>query len=127
MMKKTRELIEAYQLAGTQREQALVVAELEIDGNWMFEKGNKKKFKDLDFKKHPIVNGEQAIEVFKNGYGISVLKGKEIFYSNGINTYEIAFLKDAGLIETYLIEDSMVLGYLPKKYVERYMVAIQNF
>jgi hypothetical protein len=79
MTKRTRELIEEYQLSETQREQSLTVAKLEINNNWMFARKNKKKFNDLSFKKHPIVDGEQAIEVFDNGYGISVLKGKQLF------------------------------------------------
>lgn len=39
----------------------------------------------------------QAIMEFENGYGVSVLFG-EAFYSNGIDTYEVAILKDGAYV-----------------------------
>ena len=124
-MKNLRKLIENYQLSGTKKEQSLAVAELELSSNWMFKIENKIKFKCLKFKKHMIGDGTQAIEFFKNGLKISVLKGK-YFYSNGVNTYEIAFLKDDSIITTELLNNNETLGYLTKEEVEKYMIAGQN-
>lgn len=61
-----------------------------------------KTFDDLDFrpwgevmgKQCPpsFAGGKQAVLRFDNGYGVSVLLG-EMFYSNGVDTYELAVLK----------------------------------
>lgn len=53
-----------------------------------------KTFEDLVFedveKKYPEL-GKRARMQFDNGYGISVLLGK-CYYSNGVDTYEVAIL-----------------------------------
>lgn len=48
-----------------------------------------KTFKDLKFKAHPVGNGTIARMMFDNGYGVSVIFG-DMFYSNGVDTYELA-------------------------------------
>ena len=70
-----------------------------------------KNINDLVFNPHPIAKeaeklpsdmrqmyaeSKQAKMDFENGYGISVLFGS-MFYSNGIDTYEVGILKDGVL------------------------------
>lgn len=45
-----------------------------------------KKFEDLEFKKHPLLLGLHAIMMFKNHYGISVVKFP-------YNKFEVSVLK----------------------------------
>lgn len=69
-----------------------------------------KTFKDLEFKSHQYLPGLQANLEFKNGYAVSVLCGEK-FYSNGMDTYELAVLDETGSITytTDITDD--VLGY----------------
>lgn len=63
-----------------------------------------KTFEDLEFKPHEFrEDATQAVMFFENGYGASVLFGKP-FYSNGIDTYELAVVHRVG-------EDSFVIKY----------------
>ena len=59
-----------------------------------------KTFKDLKFKKHPlakICKGAKIAKMeFENGFGVSVIIGS-IFYSNGVNSYEVAITKNGSL------------------------------
>ncbi len=55
-----------------------------------------KTFSDLVFKDYAIrrfaeEGAKQAIMFFPNGYGVSVLLG-DLFYSNGIDTFELAVI-----------------------------------
>ncbi len=68
--------------------------------------------------------GKQSLVDFDNGYGVSVILGSS-FYSNGIDTYELAILKDGGLCYTTPIADD-VLGYLTEDAVTETMTAIQK-
>lgn len=77
--------------------------------NFSFKNMSKiKNFKDLVFIPHPIAGEAQKLPLylakeyaeakqakmnFENGYGISVIFGS-MFYSNGIDTYEVGILKD---------------------------------
>ena len=78
-----------------------------------------KNFKDLVFIPHPIAREAQKLPLylakeyaeakqakmdFENGYGISVLFGS-MFYSNGIDTYEVGILKDGILCYATPITD----------------------
>lgn len=99
-----------------------------------------KTFKDLKFK--PKYNSsefadlaqadlrdlyskaEQAILYFDNGYGCSVLFG-EIFFSDGVDTYELAVLHKGQMEYTSPITSS-VLGYITKEEVTKAMIEIQN-
>ena len=113
---------------------------------------NKKKeyltFDDLNFEVHPLkismleaetklpdfpfekghtdwhTTQEIAQLNFDNGYGISVLFGTA-FYSNGIDNYEVAVLKDGVLnYETSITHD--VLGYQTKEQVTEVMKKLQD-
>jgi len=44
-------------------------------------------FTELQFKPHEIGHGHQAVVTFLNGETVSVVLG-DIFYSNGVDTYE---------------------------------------
>lgn len=89
-----------------------------------------KTFKDLKFKPHSITESglenykeaKQAIEKFENGYGVSVLFGN-CFYSNGIDTYELAVLFDGKITYQTDITDD-VLGYLSENEVSEVMLKV---
>lgn len=91
-----------------------------------------KTFKDLIFQPHPLKKfseeNEQAIMFFPNGYGVSVLFGKQ-FYSNGIDTYELAVLKGDEreynlTYKTPITRD--VLGNLTEGEVTQAMIKVQQ-
>lgn len=66
----------------------------------------------------------KAIIEFENGYGVSVLFGIPA-YSNGIDTYELAVLKDGSLCyDTEITND--VLGYIEKEEVTNIMIKVQQ-
>lgn len=79
-----------------------------------------KTFNDLDFKE-----GNRARMKFENGYSASVVFG-DLFYSNGIDTYELAILNDKGEIDynTGLTED--VFGHQTEKQITEIMKQIQE-
>ena len=98
-----------------------------------------KIFKDLQFLQHPMskvantlplsmrrkyTNLKQATLEFENGYGVSVIFG-EAFFSNGINTYELAVLKDGNLrYDTWITDD--VMRYLTEGEVTAAMIKVQE-
>ena len=106
-----------------------------------------KTFEDLKFEEHELVkagrtflllhpeckedsymngmlNAKSAVLDFPNGYGVSVLFGSG-FYSNGIDTYELAVLKDGKLYyDTAITND--VMGWLSKDEVSEVMEKVQN-
>lgn len=96
-------------------------------------------FKDLVFIPHPIAEeakklplylakkyaeSKQAKMEFKNGYGVSVLFGS-MFYSNGIDTYEVGILKDGALCYNTPITND-VIGYITADEVTDIMRKIQE-
>ena len=83
-----------------------------------------KTFNDLEFKPW-YGGGKHAILYFDNDYGVCVLFG-ENYYSNGIDTYELAVLRH-GLIcyDTEITND--VLGYLTKEEVTNVMLKLQSY
>lgn len=92
-----------------------------------------KTFNDLQFKKRELlfeegITNEQALMFFPNGYGVSVLLGKK-FYSNGIDTYELAVTtgneEEWGLCYSTPITND-VLGYLTAEKVTEVMRKIQE-
>lgn len=93
---------------------------------------NMKTFDDLVFDKHPIAidtipdykDAKQAVLNFDNGYGVSVLLGK-CFYSNGVDTYELAVLKDDRICYTTSITDD-VIGHISSKEVTDIMIKVQQ-
>jgi len=80
-----------------------------------------KAFEDLVFDKHPIANvypnSKQAIVSFDNGYGVSVLFGSA-FYSNGIDSYEVAILCNDEICYTTSITDYVVANASKEKVSE---------
>ncbi len=97
-----------------------------------------KTFKDLKFETHPILldakssqdtkemfaNSKHAVMEFENGYGVSVIFGEQ-FYSNGIDTYEVAILKDGILCyETYITD--YVVAYISEEGVTEIMRKVQE-
>ena len=98
-----------------------------------------KNFKDLVFIPHPIAGEAQKLPLylakeyaeakqakmnFENGYGISVIFGS-MFYSNGIDTYEVGILKDGILCYATPITDD-VIGYITADEVTDIMRKIQE-
>jgi hypothetical protein len=87
-----------------------------------------KAFKDLVFVDHPISKtypGHKWSRMeFDNCYGISVVFGN-MFYSNGINTYEAAVLFNGGITyNTHITDD--VKGHLSEEEVTEMMKQIQK-
>ena len=90
-----------------------------------------KTFKDLVFEPHSIAkNGlegykeaKHAIMDFDNDYGISVIFGS-CFYSNGINTYEVAVRYKQGISYSTNITND-VMGHLTARQVTNVMKKIQ--
>ena len=91
-----------------------------------------KTFKDLNFTAHPISksnikhfkNSKQAIIDFDNGFGVSVVFGNA-FYSNGIDTYELAIIKDGSICYSTEITGD-VIGHLSEQEVTDIMIKVQN-
>lgn len=87
-----------------------------------------KTFKDLEFKEHQLAKfykgAKQAIMEFENGFGVSVIFGS-CFYSNGIDTYEVAVLKNGSLCYDTIIT-SDVLGGLTEFEVSEVIQKVQN-
>jgi hypothetical protein len=84
-----------------------------------------KTFKDLEFIPHPIGKGKIAVIKFPNGYSASVVFG-DMFYSNGVDTYELAVLDETESVcySTDLTDD--VLGNQTEDQITEAMKFIQN-
>ena len=87
-----------------------------------------KTFKDLKFEEHSYAKyykgAKQATMNFENGFGVSVLIGS-CFYSNGVNSYELAVLKNGNLCyDSGLTED--VFGRLSAREVTKIMKQVQQ-
>jgi len=87
-----------------------------------------KTFNNLKFKPHRLSShykdAKQATMQFKNGYGVSVIIGS-CFYSNGINSYELAVTLNGSICyDTEITND--VLGYLSKEEVTEIMKKVQK-
>lgn len=83
-----------------------------------------KTFNDLKFEPWHA-GGKYAILNFDNGYGVSVLFG-ENYYSNGIDTYELAVLRYGLICYDTEITDN-VLGYITKEEVTNVMLKLQSY
>ena len=94
-----------------------------------------KTFKDLHFKDHELKGYiaryskgicKQARLQFENGYSVSVLIG-DLFYSNGLDTYELAVLDYKGDIYYGLnLKNDDVFGYITEDEVTKYMIEVQK-
>jgi hypothetical protein len=91
-----------------------------------------KTFKDLKFEIHPIAksglknyqNAKVSSETFENNYGVSVIFGS-CFYSNGVDTYELAVLyNDEITYNTEITND--VIGNLSEDEVSEIMIKVQS-
>lgn len=84
-----------------------------------------KTFKDLEFV-YCIWNPDATMSTmdFENGYGVRVVLGSD-FYSNGVDTYELAVTKEGHLCYDTPITDD-VLGYLTEEEVTKIMEQVQN-
>ena len=92
-----------------------------------------KKFKDLVFKQHPNGRGIQAVSIFDNGYGVSVVRfsifGSYASYTDDENEFELAIVEgdeksfslcyDSGITEN-------VIGHLTRYEVSSVMLQVQN-
>ena len=88
-----------------------------------------KTFNDLKFNLHPEPGFDtQAVMFFDNGYGISVITGKDA-YSDDENPYECAVIK-GNKISWYIVYDAPiandVIGYCDETEVSRIMKQIQE-
>lgn len=88
-----------------------------------------KTFTDLKFEAYSkmsmpnFIGHKQAKLAFENGYEVSVLFGN-MFYSNGIDTYEVAILLDGNLCYNTGITDD-VIGYITADEVTDIMKKVQ--
>lgn len=94
-----------------------------------------KTFKDLEFKPHELSRfaekgAKHARIFFPNGYGVSVLFGGD-FYSNGVDTYELAVLRKCENGKGYLVDCNTpitedVLSYITEDEVTEAMIKVQK-
>jgi len=84
-----------------------------------------KTFYDLNFKQHPTGKGIQAIEMFDNGYGVSVVQTPNT-YGSEFGLYEMAILDSEGHITYNTSITNDVLGYLSKEDVTKQMENVQK-
>lgn len=93
-----------------------------------------KSFKDLEFKPHPVMSGLQAVMIFDNGYGVSVVRFKTMFGSYGSYTdnedqWELAVIE--GTADEFEINYSTsvtddVIGRLSSEDVTELMHKVQK-
>jgi hypothetical protein len=87
-------------------------------------------FDSLEFSRHPNMykphSSKRAVVHFDNGWGVSVLLG-ESFYSNGVDTYELAVLYKNNLHYDNPVADGDVCAYLSKSQVTELMRQVQGF
>ena len=87
----------------------------------VFEDWNKSNY---TFLKERFEGHKQAFINFFNGYGASVIFGST-FYSNGINTYEIAILHDGNVCYDSGITNDFI-GYQSKTEITEILEKIQK-
>lgn len=82
-------------------------------------------FKDLEFKKLKRFIGVQAVVMFENGYGASVVR-HQYSYGYEAGLYELAVLNGKGCItyDTPITDD--VCGYLTENEVSSILKQIQE-
>jgi hypothetical protein len=95
-----------------------------------------KSFKDIEFKTHPIGEGQHGLIFFPNGYGVSVVRFKRPYsdrgygsYTSNENEWEVAVIygteKDWEIsYNTHITDD--VLGHLTEGEVEWVMIQVQE-
>lgn len=81
-------------------------------------------FEDLKFKENKELESIQAVIEFENGYGASVIKGRNT-YGGKEGLYELAVLKNGNLCyDTEITSD--VLGYLTEAEVTTFLMQIER-
>ena len=82
---------------------------------------------DEDFVKEleKVSPAKRAEMNFPNGWGVSVLLGS-MFYSNGVDTYEVGILKDGELCDDNPIGTNEVVGSATKETVSEIMRMLQG-
>ena len=139
-----REMIEAYMTCDSLQALKIIESVIVTDSSPIFNDGIAyKRFADLKFKPHTtfsqitrsaiselspvlldMLRAEQAFIEYDNGYGNSVLLGS-LFYSNGIDTYELAIITSNGIAyDTPITRD--VIGRVKAKEVDLLMIATQR-
>jgi hypothetical protein len=87
-----------------------------------------KTFKDLKFEPHKVlsVGAKQAVLLFPNGYGASVVTGSSFFYTSPSHPYELAVLdKDYNLVyDTPITND--VIGHCTEENITQLLKDIQE-
>lgn len=92
-----------------------------------------KTFKDLVFKDHAINPGKQAVILFENGYGASVVRfkigGKYASYTTNENEWELAVIRGSksgwSIVYNTPITDN-VIGHLSSVGVSDVLKKIQE-
>ena len=82
----------------------------------------------LDFKTHPSgIGGTQAIVEFDNGIKVSIVCG-EMFYSNGLDTYEIFVLdvpENISKVNMPAVEDP--IGFRTEDEINEILTKLENY
>ena len=84
-----------------------------------------KKFKDLEFKPHPLGDGIQAVMHFEKGFGVSVVQ-TPYSYGGKMGLYEIAVIDSEGQVVYDTAVADGVVGYLRPEDVTDVMEKIQK-
>ena len=84
-----------------------------------------KKFKDLEFKPHPLGDGIQAVMHFEKGFGVSVVQ-TPYSYGGKMGLYEIAVIDSEGQVVYDTPVADGVVGYLQEAEVTKLMLQIQK-
>ena len=95
-----------------------------------------KSFKDIEFKTHPMGEGQHGLIFFPNGYGVSVVRFKRPYsdrgygsYTSNENEWEVAVLygneNEWDITYNTEITDD-VLGYLTEGEVDWVMLQVQQ-
>lgn len=96
-----------------------------------------KTFKDLEFKPHPNNYGKQAVIIFENGFGVSVIRFRLIIngkdfgygsYTDNENQWELAIISGTEnefdlRYDTPITDD--VMGHLTGDQVTEVMLLVQ--
>jgi len=87
------------------------------------------KFNDLLFRSQKYTQGMQAVVIFPNGYGASVVH-HSFSYGNAEGLYELAVIKGKNETEWELCYDTEitddVLGYLKPSDIDELLVKIEE-
>ena len=80
-------------------------------------------FDELQFNPHRLGKGEQAMHIFANGYGVSVIK-TPFSYGGQEGKYELAVIKNKVLCYSTSITDD-VIGHLTPLEVTKLLICVE--